>query len=206
MKMAPPKQSKKPGFDAPDNLARNFKNIVFNPGFMTDRRNLQSRTPQQLVKADAQSANPKGEQQASRSQFQPLVVAGEASAISSENPSRDEPPPIPRKSSLRKQRALLVPNQESSTFESRLRASSSQETLKPRSKGSVSEARKRAEQRLRANEMASRLPRGQLKTRQQAKEQEAVIYERLRRANQAIPPFEFLNFIGKGSYGRVYVA
>ena len=56
------------------------------------------------------------------------------------------------------------------------------------------------------NHLSLPLSRGQLKTRAEAKEQEAVIHERLKRANQSIPPYEFQNYIGKGSYGRVYVA
>ena len=56
------------------------------------------------------------------------------------------------------------------------------------------------------NRLSVQLSRGQIKTRQEAKEQEAVIHERLKRANQPIPPYEFQNYIGKGSYGRVYVA
>ncbi|KAL6715757.1 hypothetical protein ACLMJK_006718 [Lecanora helva] len=56
------------------------------------------------------------------------------------------------------------------------------------------------------NRLSVQLTRGQLKTRQEAKEQEAVIHARLRQAGLPIPPFEFQNYIGKGSYGRVYVA
>ena len=56
------------------------------------------------------------------------------------------------------------------------------------------------------NHLSVPLSRGQVKTRIEAKEQEAVIHERLKRANQPIPPYEFQNYIGKGSYGRVYVA
>lgn len=53
---------------------------------------------------------------------------------------------------------------------------------------------------------SQQLSRSQLKTRQEAKEQQAVIHEQLRRANEPIPPYEFQNYIGKGSFGRVYVA
>lgn len=56
------------------------------------------------------------------------------------------------------------------------------------------------------NRLSLPLSRGQIRTRQEAKEQEAVIHERLKRANEPIPLYEFQNFIGKGSYGRVYVA
>ena len=53
---------------------------------------------------------------------------------------------------------------------------------------------------------SQQLSKSQIKTRQEAKEQQAVIHERLKRANEPIPPYEFQNYIGKGSYGRVYVA
>ena len=56
------------------------------------------------------------------------------------------------------------------------------------------------------NRLSVNLSTGQLKTRQEAKEQEAIIHERLRQAGKPIPPYEFQNYIGKGSYGRVYVA
>ena len=45
-----------------------------------------------------------------------------------------------------------------------------------------------------------------LRTHQEAKEQEAIIHERLKRAKKLIPPYEFQNYIGKGSFGRVYAA
>ena len=52
----------------------------------------------------------------------------------------------------------------------------------------------------------SRLPESQIFTRNEAKKQEAVIHAKLKSAGEPIPPYEFLNFIGKGSYGRVYLA
>lgn len=42
--------------------------------------------------------------------------------------------------------------------------------------------------------------------RREAREQQAVIHKRLEAAGEPIPPYEWLEFIGKGSYGRVYVA
>ena len=53
---------------------------------------------------------------------------------------------------------------------------------------------------------SSRLPESQKFTRNEAKKQEAVIHAKLKSAGEPIPPYEFLNFIGKGSYGRVYLA
>ena len=53
---------------------------------------------------------------------------------------------------------------------------------------------------------SSRLPESQIFTRNEAKKQEAVIHAKLKSAGEPIPPYEFLNFIGKGSYGRVYLA
>ncbi len=53
---------------------------------------------------------------------------------------------------------------------------------------------------------SSRLPESQMFTRNEAKKQEAVIHAKLKSAGEPIPPYEFLNFIGKGSYGRVYLA
>ena len=53
---------------------------------------------------------------------------------------------------------------------------------------------------------SSRLPESQMFTRNEAKKQEAIIHARLKSAGEPIPPYEFLNFIGKGSYGRVYLA
>ncbi len=53
---------------------------------------------------------------------------------------------------------------------------------------------------------SSRLPESQKFTRDEAKKQEAVIHAKLKSAGEPIPPYEFLNFIGKGSYGRVYLA
>ena len=52
----------------------------------------------------------------------------------------------------------------------------------------------------------SRLPESQRFTRNEARKQQAAIHARLKSAGKSIPPYEFLNFIGKGSYGRVYLA
>lgn len=43
-------------------------------------------------------------------------------------------------------------------------------------------------------------------TIQIAKEQEKAIHEKLTRNNHPIPKFEFLELIGKGTYGRVFKA
>lgn len=50
------------------------------------------------------------------------------------------------------------------------------------------------------------LPLSQLRTREEAKKQQMIIYNRLRENNHEVPPYELQNYIGKGSYGRVYVA
>ena len=55
-------------------------------------------------------------------------------------------------------------------------------------------------------ERLSRLPESQRFTRNEAKQQEAIIHAKLKRAGEPIPPYEFQNFIGKGTYGRVYQA
>ena len=53
---------------------------------------------------------------------------------------------------------------------------------------------------------ASRLPESLIWARNEAKREEAVIHAKLKSAGEPIPPYEFINFIGKGSYGRVYLA
>ena len=55
-------------------------------------------------------------------------------------------------------------------------------------------------------ERFSRLPESQRFTRNEAKQQEAIIHAKLKNAGEPIPPYEFINFIGKGTYGRVYSA
>jgi hypothetical protein len=55
-------------------------------------------------------------------------------------------------------------------------------------------------------ERFSRLPESQRFTRNEAKQQEAIIHAKLKNAGVPIPPYEFINFIGKGTYGRVYSA
>ena len=55
-------------------------------------------------------------------------------------------------------------------------------------------------------ERFSRLPESQRFTRNEAKQQEAIIHAKLKNASEPIPPYEFINFIGKGTYGRVYSA
>lgn len=53
---------------------------------------------------------------------------------------------------------------------------------------------------------------GDIMTRQRAdavrdaREQQAVITEKLRRQNHEFPRYEFLELIGKGAYGRVFKA
>ena len=42
-------------------------------------------------------------------------------------------------------------------------------------------------------------------TQEQAKEQQKIIEQKLSRANQPSPPYDFVDLIGKGSFGRVYL-
>ena len=42
-------------------------------------------------------------------------------------------------------------------------------------------------------------------TQEQAKEQQKIIEQKLRRAGQESPPYDFVDLIGKGSFGRVYL-
>ena len=42
-------------------------------------------------------------------------------------------------------------------------------------------------------------------TQEQAKEQQMIIEQKLRRAGQESPPYDFVDLIGKGSFGRVYL-
>jgi hypothetical protein len=39
---------------------------------------------------------------------------------------------------------------------------------------------------------------------QQAKEMELLVSERAKRAGEEPPPYDFLELIGKGAYGRVF--
>jgi hypothetical protein len=39
---------------------------------------------------------------------------------------------------------------------------------------------------------------------QQAKEMELLVSERAKRAGEEAPPYDFLELIGKGAYGRVF--
>lgn len=43
-------------------------------------------------------------------------------------------------------------------------------------------------------------------SRDLAKQQQKVIHERLRRKGAPVPPYDFIELIGKGTYGRVYSA
>lgn len=45
---------------------------------------------------------------------------------------------------------------------------------------------------------------GRVKQRREAKEMEKAIQERADRAGVAVPPYAFLEIIGKGSFGRVF--
>lgn len=45
---------------------------------------------------------------------------------------------------------------------------------------------------------------GRIKQRRQAKEMEKAIYDRAKREKIEAPAYEFLEMIGKGTYGRVY--
>ncbi len=42
-------------------------------------------------------------------------------------------------------------------------------------------------------------------TQEQAKEQQKIIEQKLSRAGQSSPPYDFVDLIGKGSFGRVYL-
>lgn len=42
-------------------------------------------------------------------------------------------------------------------------------------------------------------------TQVQAKEQQIIIEQKLSRANQSRPPYDFMDLIGKGTFGRVYL-
>ena len=50
------------------------------------------------------------------------------------------------------------------------------------------------------------MTRQKAETMRVAKEQQAAMTEKLRRNNLEFPKFEFLELIGKGSYGRVFKA
>lgn len=52
----------------------------------------------------------------------------------------------------------------------------------------------------------SALSASQTKTVQEAQEQESIIFEKLRRSDCKLPPYRLQNYIGKGTYGRVYLA
>ena len=45
---------------------------------------------------------------------------------------------------------------------------------------------------------------GRIKQRREAREMEKAVQERAKRMKTEAPPYEFLEMIGKGTFGRVY--
>jgi hypothetical protein len=54
------------------------------------------------------------------------------------------------------------------------------------------------------NRLNPRLAGTRLRQAQDAKKMQTVVEERLNKKGLSVPPYEFLELIGKGAYGRVY--